>query len=391
VSAGLDATVAPLGTALTADQLMLLWKMTDEPVLCFDGDGAGRRAAYRAVDIALPLIKPGKSLKFASLPEGQDPDDLVRAGGRVAVDEVLGAARPLAHVLWMRETEAGAFDTPERRAALEARLGEVTGVIADESVRKYYRRDFGDRLRQLFDPGARRDQPRQPFRPRQNGAGPMRARFGSSGPMSSRGGPRGRFDPSGPTPFAGGPYVVASPQLAGSSLMRGHRAGLPLREALILQAIVNHPWLARDHLEELAGLDFRHADTQKLKGALLDLLAHDGETDSEQLRAALDTAGHAVLLVRIEKAITTVSVWGVRAEAAPEDVLMTWKQLVSLHRQSHSLLMELKEAEQALGRDSTEANYSWLQDVKARLSVIDGTEALIEGFGASSGRAAPTL
>ena len=92
-------------------------------------DGAGRRAAYRAVDLALPLLRPGKSLKFASLPEGHDPDDLVRAGGREAINEVLGAARPLAQVLWMRETEAGAFDTPERRAALEARLGEVTADV----------------------------------------------------------------------------------------------------------------------------------------------------------------------------------------------------------------------------------------------------------------------
>ena len=105
VSAGFEATVAPLGTALTADQLVLLWKMADEPTLCFDGDDAGRRAAYRAVDLALPLLRPGKSLKFASLPEGQDPDDLVRAGGRDAVDEVLGAARPLA---------AGAVDARDR-------------------------------------------------------------------------------------------------------------------------------------------------------------------------------------------------------------------------------------------------------------------------------------
>src|SRR5262245_19294895 len=143
VTAGFEATVAPLGTALTADQLVLLWKMADEPTLCFDGDAAGRRAAYRAVDLALPLIKPGKSLKFASLPEGHDPDDLVRAGGREAINEVIGAARPLAQVLWMRETEAGGFDTPERRAAFEARLAEVTAMIADDSVRKYYRREFG--------------------------------------------------------------------------------------------------------------------------------------------------------------------------------------------------------------------------------------------------------
>src|SRR6185369_769829 len=125
VTAGYDGAVAPLGTALTEDQLTLIWKMADEPVLCFDGDGAGRRAAYRAVDLALPHIKPGKTVKFALLPEGQDPDDLVRSGGREAIGEVIEAARPLAEMLWQRETEAGSFDTPERRAGLEQRIGEV--------------------------------------------------------------------------------------------------------------------------------------------------------------------------------------------------------------------------------------------------------------------------
>ncbi|MGB7039518.1 MAG: DNA primase, partial [Xanthobacteraceae bacterium] len=112
VTAGFEATVAPLGTALTADQLGLMWRLADEPILCFDGDGAGRRAAYRAVDLALPFLKPGKSIKFASLPDGQDPDDLARSGGRDAIDDVLGGARPLAQVLWTRENEAGAFDRP---------------------------------------------------------------------------------------------------------------------------------------------------------------------------------------------------------------------------------------------------------------------------------------
>src|SRR5579863_2764889 len=152
VTAGFEATVAPLGTALTADQLALMWRLADEPVLCFAGDDAGKRAAYRALDLALPLVRPGKSLKLATLPDGQDPDDLARSGGREALDDVLGAARPLADMLWARESEAGPFATPERRAALEARLAEVMNTIADETVRRYYREDFASRLRQLFAP-----------------------------------------------------------------------------------------------------------------------------------------------------------------------------------------------------------------------------------------------
>ncbi|HVD72415.1 MAG TPA: DNA primase [Xanthobacteraceae bacterium] len=385
VTAGFEATVAPLGTALTADQLVLLWKMADEPTLCFDGDSAGRRAAYRAVDLALPLIKAGKSLKFASLPEGHDPDDLVRAGGREAISEVIGAARPLAHVLWMRETETGGFDTPERRAAFEARIAEVTAAIGDDSVRKYYRREFGDRLRQMFDAGDRPQARQKPGR-RANSDWRMANRKENFRHAPSR------YSPIAIRPLSHGePYVVASAQLAASPVHRGHRAAIPLREALILQAVINHPWLLHDHLEELAGVEFRHAGAARVKSELIDIFAHGAASDGEAMIAELGRRGLTEVAARMSKAITTPSVWGAQSEAAPDDVLMTWKQLVALHRQWHSLIKELREAEQALGQETTEANYSWLQDVKGRLAVLDGTEALIEGFGASSGRPVRSL
>jgi DNA primase len=392
VMAGYEGTVAPLGTALTAEQLALMWRLNDEPILCFDGDDAGRRAAYRALDIALPLLKPGKSLKLATLPDGQDPDDLARSGGRDAIEDVLGAARPLAHVLWARESEQGAFDTPERRAALEARIGEVTNTIGDESVRRYYRQDFSARLRQMFAP--------QNFSG--NRMAPRRQNFGANRfDDKNRGGGRGGAPPRPLSPkaaFGDETYVAASAQLTASPLHRGHRAAIPLREALILQAALNHPWLLHDHMEELAEAEFRHADTQKLKSALIDVFAHHSagefredsgsasEADRAELVAELDRLGFGPLLGRIERAITTLSVWGAQPQAARDDVLLTWKQLVALHRQWHSLTRELKDAELALGQDNSEANYTRLLDVKARLSSLEGTEALIEGFGASSGR-----
>ena len=152
-SAGFDATVAPLGTALTPDQCELLWKMAEEPILCFDGDRAGRKAAYRAIDMALPLIGPGRSLGFALLPEGQDPDDLVRAGGREAVSQLLARALPLADLIWVRETENKIFATPERRAGLERRLGEIAREIRDEALRRHYQAAFKERLFQFFRRG----------------------------------------------------------------------------------------------------------------------------------------------------------------------------------------------------------------------------------------------
>jgi DNA primase len=391
VMAGYEGTVAPLGTALTAEQLALMWRLNDEPILCFDGDDAGRRAAYRALDVALPLLKPGKSLKLATLPDGQDPDDLARSGGRDAIEDVLGAARPLAQMLWARESEAGAFDTPERRAALEARIGEVTNTIADETVRRYYRQDFSARLRQMFAP--------QNFT-RSDGS-PRRQNFGANrfDDKNRRGGAPGRaLSPK--AAFGDETYVAASAQLAASPLHRGHRAAIPRNEALILQAALNHPWLLHDHMEELAEAEFRHADTQKLKSALIDVFAHHSagefrqdsgnasEADRTELVAELDRLGFGELLGRIERSITTLSVWGAQPQAARDDVLLTWKQLVALHRQWHSLTRELKDAELALGQDNSETNYTRLLDVKARLSSLDGTEALIEGFGASSGRPA---
>jgi DNA primase len=401
VQAGYEATVAPLGTALTTEQLGLLWKMADEPMLCFDGDDAGRRAAYRAVDLALPLLAPGKSLKFVSLPEGHDPDDLVRAGGREAVEEIIGAARPLAHVLWTRETEGGGLDTPERRAAFEARLAALINAIGDDGVRKYYRSEFGERLRGLFATGARGGVPaRMRSQNRYGGSAYVGAGFNPA--PTRRGPPR---DARGPGDFAVSadtPYVAASPQLAASPVHRGHRAAIPRREALILQAIINHPWLLHDHLEELAAIELRHAEAAKVKAAILDIFAHDGSAndvvgagfkpaptnapDAESIMAELARRGLAEVTERIGKAITTQSVWGAQPGAAPDDVLLTWKQLVALHRQWQSLPRELKDAEHALGQEGSEANLSWLQDVKARQAVLDGTEALIEGFGTSSGR-----
>ena len=390
VTAGYAAAVAPLGTALTEEQLALLWKMADEPVLCFDGDGAGLRAAFRAVDLAMPRLKPGKSLKFAALPQGQDPDDLLRSAGREALVEVIEAAKPLAAMLWTRETEGHSFDTPERRAALEARINEVTTGIADESVRKYYRQDFQERLRQFFAPA---QSARGNFQQRGQGQGQPswrdRQQAGAAGGTSRFGGNFGSKRPE--VGSRNTPYVVVSQQMASSPLHRGARTAVPLREALILQAALNHPWLLHDHMEELASLEFRYPDAERLKAALIDIAAHAQAADSDAIREELSARDLTDVTKRIESAITTASVWGARADAAPEDVLVTWQQLVALHRQWHSLTKELKDAEQALGQDSSEANYLRLRDVKARLERVDGTEALIEGFGASSGRGARSL
>src|ERR1700686_1507627 len=359
VGAGFPASVAPLGTALTENQLALLWKMADEPILCFDGDKAGQKAAWRAADMALPHLMPGKSLRFALLPEGQDPDDLARSGGRGAIEEVISAARGLADVIWSREIEGGTF-APEI-----ARGGYAKGG---------YRGPAGN----FGGESGRRFAPRGSFTP------------GAAGRFEPRGG-RGQAS-AGSQTINRGPYQAASPQLALSSIIRGQRSAMSGREALILQSLINHPWLLHDHLEEVAALELAHPEAHKLRAGIIAAFAHDHHQSpepseqSEKMRADLAAGGFSQSLQRVEGAITTSAVWGTQAGAAREDVLSTWHQLVSLHGQWHSLLRELKDAELALGGEASEANLAWLRDVKARIAEVDGTEALIEGFGESSGR-----
>jgi DNA primase len=403
VGAGFAASVAPLGTALTENQLALLWKMADEPILCFDGDKAGQKAAWRAADLALPHLLPGKSLRFALLPEGQDPDDLARSGGRGAIEEVIGAARGLADVIWSREIEGGTFATPERRAALEARIGELTNGIRDEVVRRYYRQDLQQRLQQTFAPqGGRGGFAGGNFRGGQGGFGgkfggesgrrfQSRTTFtpGAAGRIESRGG-RGQGS-AGSQTINRQPYQVTSPQLAASPIMRGQRSAISRREALILQSLINHPWLLHEHLEEVAALEMAHPEANKLRAGIINAYAHYSHTDdaaaeTARIRAFLEKSGYVEQIQRVERSLTTKDVWGAQPGAAAEDVLSTWHQLVTLHQKTHALLREKKDAELALSQEPTDNNFAWLKDVSARLESIEGTEAQIEGFGDSSGR-----
>ena len=174
--------------------------------------------------------------------------------------------------------------------------------------------------------------------------------------------------------------------------MRGQRSAISRREALILQCLLNHPWLLHDHLEQAAALELPHPEAHRLRAAIIAAFAADHHhspdvaEQSEKLRADLEKSGFSQILQRVDGAITTGAVWAAKAGAARDDVLSTWHQLVSLHRQYHSLLRELKDAELALGEDASEANLAWLRDIKTRLSEMDGTEAIIEGFGELSGR-----
>lgn len=363
-AAGFPETVAGLGTALTEEQAGLLWQMAPQPILCFDGDKAGRKAAWRAADMALPLIGPARTLAFALLPEGQDPDDLIRAAGAAAVTAVLDGARPLVDLLWERETGSRLLATPEQRAALEHDIAQVTTSIRDESLRRHYRAEFDRRLQALFGV-----------------EGTQGAAYGRRREARARGGGRrGAFPSAERTGYLSAPVTVSA-SLAGSAAFRASPAVLPPREALILRLLIARPELVEAHAEVLAGLEFASREAAALRDRLLDL-AHDAGRTAHDVSATLEVEGHGPVLAKLERAVPGSS-WYLRPEAPVGDAETVLQQALILHRKSRALHKELLSAEIALATDASEANIARMRDIQEQISALTGTEAIVEGFGAT--------
>jgi DNA primase len=370
--AGYPQTVAPLGTALTIEQCELLWRMANEPILCFDGDRAGQKAAFRAIEIALPLIGPGKSLRFALLPEGQDPDDLARSGGAEAIAQTLESAKPLAEMLFLRETEGQIFDTPERRAALERRLRELVKGIADETLRRHYAEDMEARLATFLGgrPGAAARSPLQ------------------AGAKAERGPWRGKFAPVGPR------VGIAASPLPTRYNLAGKPKDAP-RDVMILAIAINHPTLLERHIEEIAALDLSNRSLTDFRDRLL-ASALESSANAEALAGALDAAGLGEDRRRILGLAARMPVWWCLCpEADTSDADHVLRQTLALHRKARALNRELKSAEKALGVEAdpeiNEQNFARLRDIKENLADLANAEAAIEGFGDLSGRGAPPV
>ncbi|MGD0634043.1 MAG: DNA primase [Beijerinckiaceae bacterium] len=368
-AAGFPETVAPLGTALTPDQGALLWGMSSQPILCFDGDSAGRKAAFRAADMALPLIGPEKTLAFALLPEGQDPDDIVRAAGPGAVEEVLRAALPLVDLLWSRQMENRALTTPEHRASLERDLAETVAAIKDEALRRYYKAEFDQRLKALFGTPERTFERRNQNGPRRGGPGRGASGGDRLGYLSSP--------------------IMVSASLTQSPAFRPSAASFPAREALILTLLLAQPNLIADHAEDLAGVDFSAKEAGPLRDAMLDLV-HDDIPLSSSLRAALGNLGFDATLAKLDR-VGPAFGWYSHPDAALADADAVLRQALTLHRKARALHRELLSAEAALALDASDANFARMRDIQEQLSALAGTEAAVEGFGASSGRPKPAI
>jgi len=287
VRAGFVHSVAPLGTALTEDQLQLLWRTAPEPILAFDGDTAGVKAAHRAAHLALPHLKPGHSLRFAFMPSGEDPDSYIAANGAGAMTVLLEAALPLSQLLWRAETQGKDFSTPERRAGLEHSLKEITDRITDPKIAGYYRRDFEQMVFESFKrrsapPRADRDGAR--YTGRSSMAGTDRSGAGKF---------RGDFKPRPGTSEA------VSPVVRDNRLVRAAASGVrEAKEKEIGRMLVQEPAIALRHSEILAELTFLDPSLDRLRHELLNLAASGSSLEKAGVQTHLAHKGMADLLVR---------------------------------------------------------------------------------------------
>ncbi|WP_182417540.1 DNA primase [Bartonella sp. HY038] len=351
--AGIDNAVAPLGTALTDEQLQLLWRMSNEPVLCFDGDGAGINAAYRAIDRALPLLKAGVSLRFVTLPNGKDPDDIIRDNGGQAFLGLVSEAQPLIEMLWQREVNDGLTETPEQRAALEKRLTTAAFLIKDESLRHYYLQDIRNRLRDFFRPK---------FQPFQKGQKSQQGNFGKKTLETIAAGP--------------------SQNLNNSDLAWSSRTPMASRDAAILLTLANHPALWHENFEALAALEFAHDGLQDFHRAMLNILAEWCPDDGSAMHELLIKRGQKAILDRISMMMRNLNTRSCTLEAPIEDAREALKQALYLYSSARNLHKRLREIEVDLLANPTEEKLALLMDVRAELERSNATEALIEGFGA---------
>ena len=292
--AGLPA-VAPMGTALTEEQMERLWRVSAEPVLSFDGDAAGLRAAYRSIERALPLLKPGKSFRFALLEGGQDPDDILRDRGAPALRQAMATTRPFAEVLFRREVEAEPLDTPERKAGLKGRLRQAANAVQDKDLAEQYRRDLFDRFDALF--------PRQQQqRPPQSGGRP---------------GPGGRW--RGPPPLQG-------QTVEGAQAMQAlFRSVEPIAAALAHGAI-DDPERLDDHMEAVARYGFGDPALDGLAQELVRLRFSGRTLDSAALRRHLAQSGHDALMHEVEKAAAKSGAPFLAADKPLGEARIRWSQ-----------------------------------------------------------------
>lgn len=369
---GFPAAVAPLGTAVTEDQITALWRLVPEPTLCFDGDAAGQRAAFRAAERAMPLLKPGKSLRFAMLPAGEDPDSLLRSSGAAAVRAVLEAARPLADMVWRKAAEGHAADTPERRAAIRSALREQVGAIKDPELRDDYRQEMDRRFAEAYG-----------FSGQQRGGGG----YAASGPWrpgrTSLGRGPGRGQAGGGRRAGNwGPPIAPAKQRGPADLLKPQRT-----EQLLLATLINHNKLLTEFVEDLVGIDFLSDGLNALRQALIDCFAGDPELDSEGVKCHLSSQGYSGILASLLAPEVYVHGRFARPDASTEVARQSVLHILGVLRERQAA-PQLAEETLALATDMTADQLKRVQARQKLRSQEEGRKVDLDHFETMLQRAA---
>ncbi|MEM7653428.1 MAG: toprim domain-containing protein, partial [Pseudomonadota bacterium] len=360
--AGVPHAVAPLGTALTEEQLHELWRVTSEPTVCFDGDNAGQKAARRAADVALPLLKPGQSLKFCILPPGQDPDDLLSSGGSSAVKETLAATEPLVNIVWHDETDGRDFTTPERQAGLKRALRDRVRRIEDRTVQEQYRIYFDSVFAEHFGGAV--------------GTGGMRSGAQAGDFKEARVDGFGHGYNDGFADGRGGRYRRNQRQqsyanrgvLAGAGIKSGTSALRTKIEAAFLATALNQTAIALRDAEQIALAELQDPHLNQLRACLLDVLANHGELDSRTLCGQLSEYGVDETISRVLSDETYVHAGFAKPGADIDSVETGWQELLNRLALEPEAANDRKAEGDVVADDLTDE--SW-ERLKAKLMVDD--------------------
>ncbi len=329
--AGFHHAVAPLGTAMTEDQIRLLWKIVPEPVLCFDGDRAGQAAAGKAAVRALPLLKPGIGIRFATLPASEDPDSLIKNKGARAMQEVVDAAVPLSEALWRMETGGRLPDTPEDKAALQQRLADHARAIQDPTVRNHFSKAFNERVSPAPRSGSARGQNRwQPGRGKPWGRGPT---WASNVHMETAAGPAAKVNM------------------------------IKRRDEILIATLINHPELYDNVSERLGTIGFSLPELDKIRQEVLKTLAAKSGLETEPLINHLNQCGYSAVLRSLLGAGVYDHAYFARPDALLEEAEAGWYETFDQIR-SRDLIAEIEEAERDVAENPSEETWRRLLALK---------------------------
>lgn len=316
------AAVAPLGTALTEEQIDILWRRHPEPTLCFDGDKAGQRAAFRALDRALPKLKPGRSFKVCFIVGGKDPDDVLREKGALALREAVSVTKPFVEVLFQREAELEPLDTPERKAGFKKRLRALSATIEDKDLADAYRHDLLERYDAMF--AAKAPEPRAPFQPYKKGE----FRKGQKGEV----------------------YIAPAMQESRVAA-RNLSTSMDAIGAALAQGLLDHPdWMA-DQVEGLEAFGFGDPALDPLARVLVALSFRDEALDSEALNRHLHNQGLGALLSEIQKAALRSGVPFLAPDTTLADAHARWIQAFNAMSRLTALERALNSARDSVGTE----------------------------------------